>query len=77
MKGRWRGSCTAADVIASHVFEQVRSALLLVGTISIVIDEDGTSVETEEFFQTLEDGTVLLVLTKGQIWRPAKVSTAS
>uniref|UniRef100_A0A670KAD2 CIDE-N domain-containing protein n=1 Tax=Podarcis muralis TaxID=64176 RepID=A0A670KAD2_PODMU len=48
--------------------EKVRSALLLAGNISIVLDEDGTTVETEEFFQTLEDGTVLLVLTKGQTW---------
>ncbi|XP_048370912.1 cell death activator CIDE-3-like [Sphaerodactylus townsendi] len=54
--------------------EKVRNALLLVGTLSIVIEEDGTSVETEEFFQTLEEGTVLQVLTKGQIWRPAKTA---
>ena len=54
--------------------QQARSALLLVGNISLVLDEDGTGVETEEFFQTLEDGTVLVVLTKGQTWRPAKVS---
>uniref|UniRef100_A0A6J0U6Y3 Lipid transferase CIDEC n=1 Tax=Pogona vitticeps TaxID=103695 RepID=A0A6J0U6Y3_9SAUR len=52
--------------------EKARSALLLVGNISLVLDEDGTGVETEEFFQTLEDGTVLVVLTKGQTWRPAK-----
>ncbi|XP_060105815.1 lipid transferase CIDEC [Heteronotia binoei] len=56
------------------LLEKVRSALLLVGPISVVIDEDGTSVETEEFFQTLEEGSVLLVLTKGQIWRPAKTA---
>ncbi|XP_032991980.1 cell death activator CIDE-3 [Lacerta agilis] len=54
--------------------EKVRSALHLAGNISIVLDEDGTTVETEEFFQTLEDGTVLLVLTKGQTWRPAKTA---
>lgn len=57
-----------------YVSLQVRSALFLVGNISVVLDEDGTSVETEEFFHTLDEGTVLVVLTKGQIWRPAKVS---
>ncbi|KAH0625531.1 hypothetical protein JD844_015077 [Phrynosoma platyrhinos] len=38
---------------------QVRSAFLLAGNVSLVLDEDGTIVETEEFFQTLKDGTVI------------------
>ncbi|KFO91581.1 Cell death activator CIDE-3, partial [Buceros rhinoceros silvestris] len=41
--------------------------------ISLVLDEDGTAVETEAFFQTLEEGTVLMVLGKGQTWAPSKV----
>uniref|UniRef100_A0A8D2KWI4 Cell death inducing DFFA like effector c n=1 Tax=Varanus komodoensis TaxID=61221 RepID=A0A8D2KWI4_VARKO len=49
-------------------------ALSIAGNFSLVLDEDSTVVETEDFFQTLEEGTVLLVLTKGQTWRPAKVS---
>uniref|UniRef100_A0A8D0L2G1 CIDE-N domain-containing protein n=1 Tax=Sphenodon punctatus TaxID=8508 RepID=A0A8D0L2G1_SPHPU len=53
-----------------HLLEKVHSALLLVGTITLVLDEDGTSVETEEFFQSLQAGTVLLVLLKGQMWCP-------
>ncbi|KAJ6659104.1 hypothetical protein lerEdw1_019407 [Lerista edwardsae] len=56
------------------LLEKVRNTLLLVGPISIVLDEDGTSVETEEFFQTLEEGTVLVVLIKGQTWRPPKTA---
>ncbi|XP_025027348.1 cell death activator CIDE-3 isoform X2 [Python bivittatus] len=59
----------------NDLLEKVRSALLLVGTITVVLDEDGTSIESEEFFQTLEEGTVLLVLTEGQTWRPAKGSS--
>uniref|UniRef100_A0A3Q2DZ24 Cell death inducing DFFA like effector c n=1 Tax=Cyprinodon variegatus TaxID=28743 RepID=A0A3Q2DZ24_CYPVA len=35
---------------------------------ALVLDEDGTGVETEEFFQTLEENTVLMVLEKGQKW---------
>uniref|UniRef100_A0A8D0L2H1 CIDE-N domain-containing protein n=1 Tax=Sphenodon punctatus TaxID=8508 RepID=A0A8D0L2H1_SPHPU len=54
------------------LLDKIRSALLLVGTITLVLDEDGTSIETEEFFQSLQEGTVLLVLTKGQLWHPAK-----
>ncbi|XP_044304942.1 cell death activator CIDE-3 [Varanus komodoensis] len=54
--------------------EKVRSALSIAGNFSLVLDEDSTVVETEDFFQTLEEGTVLLVLTKGQTWRPAKAA---
>ncbi|XP_014463358.2 lipid transferase CIDEC [Alligator mississippiensis] len=51
---------------------KIQSTLLLVGTVAVVLDEDGTMVETEEFFQTLEDGTVLMALGKGQTWASAK-----
>uniref|UniRef100_A0A4W6FA62 Cell death inducing DFFA like effector c n=1 Tax=Lates calcarifer TaxID=8187 RepID=A0A4W6FA62_LATCA len=37
---------------------------------ALVLDEDGTGVDTEEFFQTLPDNTVLMVLEKGQKWTP-------
>uniref|UniRef100_A0A8C5FAK2 CIDE-N domain-containing protein n=1 Tax=Gadus morhua TaxID=8049 RepID=A0A8C5FAK2_GADMO len=33
----------------------------------LVLDEDGTGVDTEEFFQTLPENSVLMVLEKGQI----------
>lgn len=41
---------------------------------AVVLDEDGTGVDTEEFFQTLKDNTVLMVLRKGQKWTPQQVS---
>ncbi|XP_060105735.1 lipid transferase CIDEC-like [Heteronotia binoei] len=56
------------------LFEKVHLALSVVGTITLVLDEVGTIVETEEFFQTLEEGTVFLVLTKGQSWYPRKTA---
>ncbi|KAG7477956.1 hypothetical protein MATL_G00075110 [Megalops atlanticus] len=37
---------------------------------ALVLDEDGTGVDTEEFFQTLQDNTVFMVLEKGQKWTP-------
>uniref|UniRef100_A0A8C0G747 Cell death inducing DFFA like effector c n=1 Tax=Chelonoidis abingdonii TaxID=106734 RepID=A0A8C0G747_CHEAB len=56
------------------LLDKVRATMLMVGTISLVLDEDGTSVETEDFFQMLEEGTVFMVLGSGQTWRAAKVS---
>uniref|UniRef100_A0A8C8RJK7 Cell death inducing DFFA like effector c n=1 Tax=Pelusios castaneus TaxID=367368 RepID=A0A8C8RJK7_9SAUR len=56
------------------LLEKARMALLMVGAISLVLEEDGTSVETEDFFQTLEEGTVLMVLGPGQTWRAAKTA---
>ncbi|XP_034441085.1 cell death activator CIDE-3 [Hippoglossus hippoglossus] len=35
---------------------------------ALVLGEDGTGVDTEEFFQTLPDNTVLVLLEKGQKW---------
>lgn len=39
-----------------------------------MLEEDGTLVETEEFFEVLEDNTSLMVLEKNQKWSHAKVS---
>lgn len=36
----------------------------------LVLEEDGTIVDTEEYFQTLADDTVFMVLQKGQKWQP-------
>lgn len=37
----------------------------------LVLEEDGTMVETEEYFQTLADNTVFMILQKGQKWKPS------
>ena len=36
----------------------------------LVIEEDGTEVDDEEYFSTLSDNTVLMVLFKDDIWSP-------
>ncbi|XP_017893936.1 PREDICTED: cell death activator CIDE-3 isoform X3 [Capra hircus] len=36
----------------------------------LVLEEDGTTVETEGYFQSLADDTVFMVLHKGQKWQP-------
>lgn len=52
---------------------QAQSALALPAPIVLVLDEDGTAVETESFFKTLEEGTALMALSKGQTWTAPKV----
>lgn len=37
---------------------------------AVVLDDDGTGVDVEEFFQTLPENAVLMVLEKGQKWTP-------
>uniref|UniRef100_A0A3Q0S9P2 Cell death inducing DFFA like effector c n=1 Tax=Amphilophus citrinellus TaxID=61819 RepID=A0A3Q0S9P2_AMPCI len=37
---------------------------------ALVLDEDGTGVDTEEFFQTLPENAVLMALETGQKWTP-------
>ena len=47
---------------------QVRDSLDISCVNALVLDEDGTCVDTEEFFQTLPENAVLMVLEKGQKW---------
>lgn len=43
--------------------------------VTLVLEEDGTMVDTEEFFQTLGDNTHLMVLEQGQKWTPVSASS--
>nr|XP_031295088.1 cell death activator CIDE-A isoform X1 [Camelus dromedarius] len=40
--------------------------------VTLVLEEDGTVVDTEEFFQTLGDNTHFMALEKGQKWTPTE-----
>lgn len=40
--------------------------------VTLVLEEDGTVVENEEFFQSLETNTQFMVLEEGQRWTQAK-----
>uniref|UniRef100_A0A8V0XY11 Cell death inducing DFFA like effector c n=1 Tax=Gallus gallus TaxID=9031 RepID=A0A8V0XY11_CHICK len=57
----------------AELLRQAQGALLVPDPITLVLDEDGTVVETEAFFCTLEEGTVLMALGKGQSWSACKV----
>ncbi|XP_024135992.2 cell death activator CIDE-A [Oryzias melastigma] len=39
----------------------------------LVLEEDGTVVDSEEFFQSLPCRTPLMVLDKGELWTPNKI----
>lgn len=52
---------------------QVSDSLGILCVSVLVLDEDGTGVDTEEFFQTLPENAVLMALQKGQKWSPHPV----
>ncbi|KFP82099.1 Cell death activator CIDE-3, partial [Acanthisitta chloris] len=58
----------------AELLRQAQSTLAMPHPISLVLDEDGTAVETESFFRTLEEGTALMALSKGQTWAASKLS---
>ncbi|XP_004647281.1 cell death activator CIDE-A [Octodon degus] len=62
-------------VMACSLQELLTKALdalvITAGLVTLVLEEDGTVVDTEEFFQTLDDNTHFMVLEDGQRWTPA------
>lgn len=63
-----RKGLTAAT--RQELLDKALESLLLRGALTLVLEEDGTSVESEDFFQMLEDDTCLMVLELGQSWSP-------
>ncbi|XP_008832920.2 cell death activator CIDE-A [Nannospalax galili] len=61
-------------VMASSLQELISKTLdvlvITAGLVTLVLEEDGTVVDTEEFFQTLGDNTHFMILEKGQKWTP-------
>ncbi|XP_020666138.3 lipid transferase CIDEB [Pogona vitticeps] len=57
-----------------ELLSKARETLLVTGLVSLVLDEDGTLVSTEDYFEVLDDNTTLMVLGKGQKWTPPKGS---
>lgn len=48
--------------------------MLLISTLlSLVCEEDGTEVDSDEFLMALPDNTVLMALEPGQTWKPQPV----
>lgn len=55
------------------VLVQVSESLGVPCISAVVLEDDGTGVDVEEFFQTLPENAVLMVLEKGQKWTPHPV----
>ncbi|XP_040194420.1 cell death activator CIDE-B [Rana temporaria] len=47
-------------------------AFFFTGIVGLVLEEDGTMLDTDEFFETIEEGSVIMVLEQGQKWNPKK-----
>ncbi|XP_043923301.1 cell death activator CIDE-A [Protopterus annectens] len=61
-----------ASTLSELISKCLDTLLIVSGILTFVLEEDGTVVDTEEFFQSLEDGTTLMVLKEGQKWTPVK-----
>lgn len=47
--------------------------MITAGLISLVLEEDGTVVDTEDFFQSLGNNTHFMLLKRGQQWTPVSM----
>ncbi|KAM4652274.1 lipid transferase CIDEC-like isoform 2-T2 [Discoglossus pictus] len=56
----------------SDLINKAQDALLMADALTLVLDEDGTGVDSEEFFQSLDNGTIFMALSKGQKWKSEK-----
>ncbi|XP_004694578.1 PREDICTED: cell death activator CIDE-B [Condylura cristata] len=61
-----RKGLTAATY--QELLDKASEILALSGVPVLVLEEDGTTVESEDFFQLLEDDTCLMALEAGQSW---------
>lgn len=57
----------------AYTLSQVGESLSVLCVSGLVLDEDGTGVDTEGFFQALPENSVLMVLEKDQKWTPDTV----
>merc|ERR1711997_1259272 len=49
----------------------------LIEEVYLVLDEDGTEIDEEEYFQTLAENTVVMLLHKDETWKPVSSIRAS
>ncbi|XP_037116704.1 cell death activator CIDE-B [Syngnathus acus] len=57
--------------------ERVCQALSLVTLVSLVCEEDGTEVDSDDFLATLPDNAAIVALEPGQTWRPPSGASVS
>ncbi|XP_068251889.1 lipid transferase CIDEA isoform X4 [Nyctibius grandis] len=68
-------------IVASSLQELISKTLdaflISAGIVTLVLEEDGTVVDTEEFFKSLDDNTHFMVLEKGQKWTQTRNGVAA
>lgn len=65
---------SVTECLASPHLQAAHALFLSAVSLSLVCEEDGTEVDSDEFLLTLPDNTVLMALESGQTWSPAPVS---
>ncbi|KAJ8951471.1 hypothetical protein NQ318_000165 [Aromia moschata] len=58
---------TSLEDLTSKVLEKLN----IEGEITVVLEDDGTEIDDEEYFATLDPNTSLMVLTTEQNWLPS------
>ncbi|XP_060040277.1 lipid transferase CIDEA [Erinaceus europaeus] len=64
-----------ANSLKDLLSKTLEALVITTGLVTLVLEEDGTVVDTEEFFQTLGDNTHFMILEKGQKWTPVSKHT--
>ena len=54
-----------------HVLGREKLCVSVSEPVRIVLESDGTQVEDGEYFQTLPENTIFIVLRPGEAWAPA------
>ncbi|XP_029446829.1 cell death activator CIDE-A isoform X2 [Rhinatrema bivittatum] len=57
-----------AGTLKELIDKAINTLVITAGLVTLVLEEDGTVVDTEEFFQSLESNTHFLLLEEGQKW---------
>uniref|UniRef100_H3A209 Cell death inducing DFFA like effector a n=1 Tax=Latimeria chalumnae TaxID=7897 RepID=H3A209_LATCH len=61
-----------AGTLKEFISKALDALLITSGLVTLVLEEDGTVIDTEEFFQSLEDNTCFMLLERGQKWAQIK-----
>ena len=64
--------CFKVNIKQTYIFQGRDKLCVSVGEpVRIVLESDGTQVEDGEYFQTLPENTIFIVLRPGEAWAPA------
>ncbi|XP_053322178.1 cell death activator CIDE-A [Spea bombifrons] len=66
-----------ASTLKELIEKSVDAFYITVSLVALVLEEDGTVVDTEEFFQSLEENTHFVLLEGRQRWTQQKLNTHS